>query len=290
MIRGQRAMAVAVRRPTGEVAVLSERLNSLYTGRWRRVPLLRGVIILVETLVLGMRALMFSAATALEAEDRSGSERPSSSGTSAVLWATMMVSLLVSIGVFFLGPLLIARGLDSYIGSSVVSTIVEGLIRLAMFLVYIIGIGFWPEIRRVFAYHGAEHMTINAYEAGDPLEVAAVRRHTTAHARCGTAFLLTVMVVAIFVFALVDLARPDWLMKVLSRVVLIPVVAALSYEMIRFHASYRKYLLVRAMAAPSLALQALTTRRPDEKQIEVALEALKRVMQEDGEGPEKPQG
>jgi uncharacterized protein YqhQ len=279
MIRGQRAVAVAVRRPAGDVVVRCDPLHQFVAGRWRRIPFIRGVVVLVETLVLGIRALMYSAAAALE-DGKEASKQGLSGATSAILWVSLAFALAFSIGVFFLGPLFMVREIDPYIGSSIVSNILEGLIRLSFFLLYLVAIGWWSEIRRVFAYHGAEHMTIHAYEHGVPLTVEEVRKYPTAHPRCGTAFLLTVMVVSIFVFAL--LGRPDWPLRIASRVFLVPVVAALSYEVIRFHGAHMGNALVRVLAAPSLALQALTTRDPEDPQIEVAITAMTRVLEEDG--------
>ncbi|MGA2285413.1 MAG: DUF1385 domain-containing protein, partial [Dehalococcoidia bacterium] len=162
-------------------------------------------------------------------------------------------------------------------GSLVV--LVEGVVRLAMLLGYIWGIGFIPDIRRVFAYHGAEHRTINAWESGAPLETASVRRFSNEHARCGTAFLLTVAVVSLVLF--VALGTPSWWWRIASRVLLIPVIAAISYEIIRLSAAYRRFRVVRWLSRPSLALQALTTRDPDDSQIEVAIAALKDVLGRD---------
>ena len=265
MIRGQRFFSVAVRRPNGELCAISSPLHSFYTGRLRRIPLVRGVIVLVETLVLGMRALSYSANVSLEQEEKEISRWS--------MGVTLAIAMLLGIGLFFLAPLFLVEGLlDRYFTSSLLSNFVEGVIRLGIFLIYIIAIGLIGEIRRVFAYHGAEHMTVHAREEDQPLEVASVRRYSTAHARCGTAFLLVVMVVAIIVFAF--LGRPPIALRILSRVVLLPVIAGISYELIRFSGAHAGNQLVRAIMWPSLALQALTTRQPDDRQIEVAIHAM----------------
>ncbi len=271
MIRGQRFSSVAVRRPNGEVVLRVEPLSSFYTGRLRRVPLIRGVIVLVETLILGMRALTYSANVALDQDGQELSKR--------ALAFMMAIALVFGIGLFFLVPLFITRGLDSYIASSLASNAIEGVIRLLIFVAYIAVIGLMPDIRRVFAYHGAEHMTIHAREKGEPLRVEFIRKYSTAHPRCGTAFLLVVMVVAILVF--VFLGRPPMEWRILSRILLVPIIAAVSYEIIRFSDAHSQNPLVKLLTAPSLALQALTTRQPDDSQIEVAIAAVEQAVAAD---------
>ena len=268
MIRGRDHYSLAVRRPNGEIATESSRLSTLYTGRLRSIPLIRGVIVLIETLVIGIKALSRSANIALEEE---GQEL---SGWSM---ATMLlVSLSIGVGLFFIAPLLAIRSLDSFIASDEASNLVEGILRLAMFLAYIFLIGRLPDIKRVFAYHGAEHMTVHAHEHDLPLDVEHVRGFSTAHNRCGTAFLLVVMVVAIAVFTFIG--RPSLPISIASRIVLVPVIAGISYEIIRFSGAHSGNLLVKLVVYPSLALQALTTRQPDDAQIEVAIDAMKHAI------------
>jgi uncharacterized protein YqhQ len=276
MIRGARSLAIAVREPEGGIRLKTESLGGLYTGGLRRLPLLRGVIILWETLALGMRALIYSSQVAVGMEDE---EEPSP----AYMWVVMGVTLVVAAAVFFVVPVLLTGWLGSFIESGALVVTIEGVVRLLMLVGYIWAIGFIPDIRRVFAYHGAEHRTINAWEAGAPLEVASVRRFGNAHARCGTAFLLTVAVVSLVVF--VALGTPGWWWRIASRVLLIPVIAAISYEIIRLSADLSRYRVVRWISRPSLALQSLTTRDPDEGQIEVAIRALEEVLAADGAEP-----
>ena len=194
MMRGERSMAIAVRQPDGGIRVKSQSLGGVYVGPVRRIPVLRGVIVLWETLALGMRALVFSSevAAGIAPEDE---EEPGP----GYIWLILGVTLVLTAGVFFVAPLLLTGWLSSRLNGSLV-VLVEGVVRLAMLLGYIWGIGFVPDIRRVFAYHGAEHRTINAWEAGAPLETASVRRFSNEHARCGTAFLLTVAVVSLVLF------------------------------------------------------------------------------------------
>ena len=273
MMRGTRGMTVAVRQPDGAIRVKSESLGGVYVGRVRRIPVVRGVIVLWETLALGMRALVFSSEVAAGMTEEEESE-PSS----AYIWVVLGITLVFAAAVFFVAPLLLTGWLSSRMNGSLV-VLVEGVLRLAMLLGYIWGIGFIPDIRRVFAYHGAEHRTINAWEAGAPLDVESVRRFGNEHARCGTAFLLTVAVVSLVLFVL--LGTPSWWWRIASRVVLIPVIAAVSYEIIRLSADLRRFRVVRWLSRPSLALQALTTRDPDDGQIEVAIRALREVLATD---------
>jgi uncharacterized protein YqhQ len=197
-----------------------------------------------------------------------------------VMWGTLLVSLAFGVGLFFVVPKLLAQLVQRWTGSIVWGLGAEGVLRLGLFIGYIWLIGFLPDIRRVFGYHGAEHKSINAYEAGAPLTVEDVRPFTTAHARCGTAFLLTVVVLSILVFAPLAKLPLGW--GLIARILLIPVIAMLSYEFIRFSARHINNPLMRAIIAPSLALQNLTTRPPDDSMIEVAIAALKRVLDIEG--------
>jgi len=272
MIRGQKNVAVAVRDPTGRIVIHTEPLTGgIYTSPIGKWPLVRGLVMLWDTLVLGIRTLMFSADVAL------GEEEVEFSGP--IAWGTIAISLIAAVTIFFLGPLFLVSFIDRFIASSLLSNLVEGLIRLALFLAYVFAISFIPDIRRVFAYHGAEHKTINAYEDGASLEPAVVGTYTTAHSRCGTAFLLTVVIIAVLVFAF--LGRPPLLLRVLSRLLLIPFIAALAYEYIKFSAAHVNNPLISLMLKPGLTLQRLTTREPDEKMLEVAITALERVLATD---------
>jgi len=274
MIRGRRFFSLAVRRPGGEIHTECEPLNPVFIGRLRRIPILRGVLLLIEMLALGMKVLNRSAMLALEEELQDEKPVPK-----WVMWLTMGFALVVGVGLFFVLPLFLVRLADPHISSSIVSNLVEGLIRLAVFLVYIWAVGYMKEIRRVFAYHGAEHRAVHAYEAGLPLEVASLKRYSTAHPRCGTAFLLVVMAVAILVFAF--LGRPSIEWRIASRILFIPVIAGVSYEIIRFSGRYAANRLVRFVMAPNLWLQRLTTRQPDDAQMEVAIAAMRTALDAD---------
>ena len=263
MIRGQNHMAVAVRRPNGAIAIQRRPLATLYTGRLRKVPLLRGIIVLVETLSLGMRALSYSANVNMEDPDTDpNSEVESEELGKGAIASMLLLSFGFAIALFFLLPLFASRPLEGMFGNDIVSNIAEGVIRLAVFVAYIWIIGRMPDIRRVFMYHGAEHMTVHAQERGDPLVISAIRKYSPAHPRCGTAFLLTVMVVAIVVFVLVPREPVWWL--ILSRIIFIPVIAAVAYEVIRWSGRYEDNPLVSLVTAPNLLLQKLTTRQPED--------------------------
>ncbi|NJO00060.1 MAG: DUF1385 domain-containing protein [Anaerolineales bacterium] len=270
MMRGRKHMAVAVRNPKGEIVLHSEPLNPrIYASFINKVPFLRGFTLLWDALVLGMRTLMFSAEVAM------GEEEAEFSGPMA--WGTVAFSLLLAISIFFVSPLLLISLIKQFVDVSIlVQHIIEGVIRLTLFLGYVWGIGFLAEIKRVFGYHGAEHKAINAYEQGVELTPEKVAQCSIVHPRCGTAFLLIVMVISIFVFALVG-DPPLWL-KIVSRIVLIPVIAGIAYEFLKFSAAHQQNPLIRILIAPGLALQGLTTREPDLSMLEVSIAALKKLL------------
>lgn len=303
MMRGRNSAAVATRRPDASIYLHEEALNPrLYQNRLFRLPFLRGLLLLWEMLVLGTRLMTFSANVASGAINPESPSTKATNATSspddvsaiatddalvvppqlggAVLFFTVLFSLGFAVVVFFLGPLFIASLLHNQIGTGWLNLIVEGLVRLVLLLGYLYLIGRLPDIQRVFGYHGAEHKAINAMEQGHPLDVAHVRRASRVHTRCGTGFLLLVMVVSIFVFAFVG--SPPLLIKVISRIILVPLVAGISYELMRLGAANYRFRIVRWLLAPGLALQGLTTREPDDSMIECAIAALKRVMQRDG--------
>ena len=271
MIRGQRHVSVAVRSPSEKILVKTTPVGRLFTGKIRSIPLVRGVVALIETLYIGMSALSYSAGVAAEEEDQELNK-----------WSMLTMisfSLLIAIALFFLLPLFASKPFEGLTGSHLIPNLAEGGIRLLVFLVYVIGIGFMTDIRRVYMYHGAEHMTVHAVENGDPLNIDHIRKYPTAHPRCGTAFLLTVMIVAIIVFSLVPREPMWWL--ILSRIILIPVIASFSYEVIRFNGRHSGNLFGQWVTAPSLWLQGLTTKQPDDDQIEVAVCAMNAAIESD---------
>jgi uncharacterized protein YqhQ len=267
MMRGQKMMVTAVRRPNGEIVTKPMPLASIYTGWARKTPLLRGIIVLLESVILGIQTLNFSANIAL------GEEEEKVSG--GFIWLMVFIGAGLAIAIFFLAPLFITRLF--HIRSALLFNLVDGVIRLAIFIAYLRIVGFMPDIRRVFAYHGAEHKAVNAYEDGVPLEVESVKKYSTAHPRCGTSFLFIVMVIAIIAFALVG--KPALWIMILARIVLIPVIAAVAYEVTSFAGRHTRNRLVRIILAPGLWLQSLTTRKPDDRMLEVSITALKKVME-----------
>lgn len=301
-MRGAHTSAVAVRDPEGRIVVHEQPLNkTLYRGRISKTPFVRGIVGLWDALGLGTRALMWSADVAL------GEEEANFNGPIGL--ATVAVSLLLGIGLFFLLPTTAATGIGKALGLSTsyvvevapeaaetgqsetasapveqtrfnagpfLINLIEGVIQLSILVGYIWLIGRIPDVKRLFGYHGAEHKTINAYEAGAQLSPEIVAQYPIEHPRCGTAFLLTVVFVSVLVFSL--LGRPPFLLLILSRVVLIPVIAGIAYELLRFTARNIENPVVRFVVKPNLALQHLTTRQPDLDMIEVAITAFKRVL------------
>ena len=296
MMRGRHSAAVAVRLPSGGIVLHEEPLDTrLYGHGVVRWPFVRGLVLLWEMLVLGSRMMLFAASVALPAEDGAATEgapaqpvaapgvvvessAPLASDPRLVL--TLLVSLTFGLGLFFLLPLGVVGLAHGLLGGGWLSLVVEGVIRLGLLIGYLSLIGRFGEIQRVFAYHGAEHKAINCFETGDPLDVAHVRLASRVHTRCGTGFLLIVVVVSIIVFALIG--SPPLPVRLLSRILLVPVIAAIAYELMRLGAANYRYRVVRWLMAPSLALQGLTTREPDASQIECAIASLERVLHRDG--------
>jgi uncharacterized protein YqhQ len=280
MMRGSKALAVAVRDPKGHIVIHTESINtSLYNGRISRTPFLRGLAMLWDSLGLGMRALMYSANVA------TGEVGVEFKGP--IAWGTTAAALIIALLAFLLLPRGLASLLEPAFGPWV-SAIAEGVVRLLLFIGYIWLIARLEDIKRVFAYHGAEHKTINAYETGAALTVAEVQRQTMLHPRCGTAFLLTVVVISIFLFAPLNVLLPYGLGLVM-RIVLLPVVAMLAYEYIRFSARHLDNPIIRAITVPNLAMQKLTTREPDDNMVQVAIEALKKVLDSEQNRPLNPE-
>ncbi len=283
LMRGRNAIAVAFRHPDGRIVWAAEPLTSGPHGwRFATAPLVRGLVVLYETLVVGTRWLIRSANVQAEQDGEEIGR-----GTIAIM---LGIVALVGIGVFFVAPLLLALVLTDNSGSWV-SHLIEGLTKVALFLAYLLVISRAPDIQRVFQYHGAEHMTIHALESGDPLTTENVRRYPTAHPRCGTEFLVVLVALSIIAFALIGKQAP--LVGVLSRIVLIPVLAAVGYEVLRWGARHRANPIVKAIMWPGILVQLITTKRPSDDQIEVAIVSMEQALEADGEaipaGSELPQ-
>ena len=274
LMRGRDAVAVALRHPDGEIVYATERLDAGFHGtRWSKWPLVRGLVVLYETLVVGTRWLIRSAN--VQAEDE-GIEL--GKGSVAIM---LLLTLVAGIGVFFLLPLFIASVTTANIDNGLAQHLVEGLVRVAIFLGYLVLIGRSPDVSRVFQYHGAEHMTIHALEAGDPLTVREVRKFPTAHQRCGTEFLVIVILLSIIMFSIVGRQTP--IVMVVSRILLIPVIAAVGYELLRFGARHRGNPIVKVLLYPGLLVQMITTKQPTDDMIEVAIVSMEQALVADGE-------
>jgi uncharacterized protein YqhQ len=315
LMRGRSALAVALRHPDHSIVWAEERLDlGLRAHRAMRLPFMRGLVVLYDTLVSGTRWLVRSAtvqALGIEAATRAGGPgigdsllatvttpallsmaEPSSTGNeahsgggpgkgfTAAVAVMLLLSLAVGVGIFFLLPLLLAQATIGRVDQGLGFQLTEGLIRVAIFIGYLVLMARAPDVRRTFQYHGAEHMSIHALEAGDPLTVEAARRYPTAHPRCGTEFLVVVLIVSILAFALVGSLSPLWLIA--SRVLLIPVIAAVSYEILQLGARHRGHASVRLLWSPGIWVQKITTRQPTDDMIEVAIVSLQRALTADG--------
>jgi uncharacterized protein YqhQ len=277
MMRSPSSWAVAVRKPDGDIAqVVNEIASPMAKRRIWRLPVIRGIIALGESLAIGFRALAISANYA--AQDPEADEDVKTELSRGQLIFAFAIAIGFAIALFKVTPALITNWLPIDTTGSFV--IVEGSIRVLLFVVYLALISLLPDLRRVFQYHAAEHKAINAYEAGDELTPETVQRHSQIHVRCGTAFLLWVMVIAIFVFAF--FGRPDWWLLIITRIALLPVIAGLAYELIRFAGKHADNRWLLVLLTPGLWLQRLTTRQPSLDQLEVSIRALKEVLEREG--------
>jgi uncharacterized protein YqhQ len=273
MMRTPSSWSVSVRRPDGEVATVSNRVTSpAARRRWLRLPVIRGIVALGESLAIGFRALAISANYAAAEPGKEGEENAEL--TKGQLLFAFVLAIGFTVVVFKVSPAILTDLLP--IDNTGVFVVVEGVIRVSLLIGYLAVISLIPDLRRVFQYHAAEHKAINAYEAGAELTPERVQTFSKIHLRCGTAFLLWVMVIAIFVFALVG--RPDWPVLIASRILLLPVIAGLAYELIRFGSRHPDNRIVRTMLAPGLWLQSLTTREPTLDQVEVSINALQDAL------------
>ncbi|HEY0604882.1 MAG TPA: DUF1385 domain-containing protein [Herpetosiphonaceae bacterium] len=273
MMRGLHQATVAVRAPDGTIVFQDRELNASRRTRWAQIPLLRGIQMLGDALLIGMWALSFSANASIgETEEQI---------TKQQMIMLVTISLSMSIALFFVAPLLIASFVARTLDWGILAReALEGVLRLLIFVGYLLLVRRSRDIRRVFAYHGAEHKAVNAYEAGAPLTVAGVRPFTLIHPRCGTSFLLVVLLISVIIFAF--LGNLPFVLRLLSRIVFVPIIAGIGYELLRLSARNYHKAWVRTIVAPSLAMQRLTTEEPDDSMLEVAILALNRVLVADG--------
>jgi uncharacterized protein YqhQ len=280
LMRGRDAIAVAMRHPDGRIVYATERLDSGVHGtRWSKLPFVRGLVVLYETLFVGTRWLVRSATLQAAGTGEEGDEGVELGKGSIALM--LLLTLVFAVGIFFLLPLLIASATTANIQNGLVQHLVEGLVRVGIFLAYLLLIARAEDVRRVFQYHGAEHMTIHALEAGDPLVVDEVRKYPTAHPRCGTEFLVVVIALSIIAFSLVGRQEPAVMIG--SRILLIPVIAAVGYELLKWGAKHRANPIVRAIMYPGILVQMITTRQPSIDMIEVAIVSMEQALKADGE-------
>ncbi len=273
MMRGRKAFAIGMRAPDGTIAVHTEKLANIYSSRITKIPFLRGTILLWDALGLGMRALTISANTQTGEDEKL---------EGAALYGTLGLSLAISIGLFFLFPAAIGGLGERYLGwASWLNNLIEGVVKLLLLIGYMWGIGFMPEVKRLFGYHGAEHKTINAFEAGAELTPEVVAQYPIEHARCGTAFLLTLVLLSILVFTLLGPLPLFW--RLASRVLFIPLLAGVAVEYIRWTANHLNNPIVKILIKPNLALQSLTTRDPDKSMLEVAIASFQAMRKMEAE-------
>jgi uncharacterized protein YqhQ len=281
MMKGAEDVAIAVRKPDGEIIVSKEKLK----GNRKvisKIPVLRGMYAFIDSMVMGVKALMYSAEF-IEEEEEEKNKKPSKFDEflgNNIIWISVSISILFSVGLFILLPTVIVDVFKGYTTNNLVLNGIEGIVRIAIFLGYILAVSRMKDIRRVFEYHGAEHKTIFCYEHGEELTVENVKKYGRLHPRCGTSFLFIVMIVSILLFSMFSWS--GILMRLLVRIVFIPVVAGISYEIIKWAGKSRSKLAC-IVSAPGMWLQKITTREPDDKQIEVAIAALKNVLVVDPE-------
>lgn len=276
MMRGQYHSAVAVRKTDQTITVLEQDLRP-WSDRFPilKKPILRGAVALIESMIMGLGSLNYSASQFGEAEEQL---------TTKELVLTMGFALVLTVALFIVLPAFLLRFVQSHISSNIVVNLVEGAIKVSIFIIYILAISWMDDIKRVFAYHGAEHKTINCYEAGEELTVANVKKHSRVHARCGTNFILIVLFTSVFIFSF--FGRPPFFQRILTHLAILPVVAGLSYELIRKAGQQDCPPIFKVVARPGMLLQSLTTVEPDDAMIEVAIKALNTVLDKDSVHPE----
>lgn len=280
MMRSPSYMAMAVRTPDGRIVVRKKVFNSIMKKLpFLNIPVLRGGIHLIESMSLGIDALMFSADQATS-EDRIDTQKTSLKDT-LMMWGTVAVSFAMSLGLFFYVPILLTDLVVGEDAGSLVWNVVDGIIRVAMFVLYLLAVSKLPDMARVFEYHGAEHKSIHAFENGKTLDADGARPYTTLHPRCGTSFLFFVMLISILVFALVG--RPEDIVDRLQRIAFVPVIGGLAYEAIKLSGKYAKLWFLKPVILPGLLLQKITTSQPDDEQLTVSMAALRAVLTPEGD-------
>ncbi len=262
LMRNKSIIGIAIRKPNGQIK--TEKQQSNLFDKYRKIIFLRGIIVLIETLYIGTKALIYSANEASSEKDEKISKKE--------IFLSIFLSLIFGVGFFILLPFYLTKFL---VDDGILFNIIDGLLRVFIFIIYVIAISFMKDIKRVFQYHGAEHMAVHCYENKDKLTVNNCRKYSTIHVRCGTNFLFIVLLLSIIVFSFI--ISDIWYIKLLSRIILIPLIASLSYEFLKLSSRFENFFLIRILTKPGLLLQKITTKKPDDKQIEVAISALKLV-------------
>ena len=269
LMRNKNIVGIAVRKPDGKIKTNKQEFNFL--NNFRKIIFLRGILVLIETLYIGTKALIYSANEASEEQSSDGKKNEKISSKEIVV--SILLSLIFGVGFFVLLPLYLTKLIVS---NGILFNIIDGLLRVFIFVLYVIIISFMKDIKRVFQYHGAEHMTVHCYEHKEKLTVDNCRKYSTIHVRCGTNFLFIVLILSIIVFSFIT--SNEWYIKLISRLVLIPVISSLAYEFLKLSSKFENFFLIKILTKPGLLLQKITTKKPDDKQIEVAISALNLVV------------
>lgn len=286
MMRGPHKIATAVRKPDGEITVKTQDINPIFKSKILKLPLIRGSIALIEAMIVGIKELMYSAEFyedefEEDAFDRFIRKMFKGNADQAIIYFSVVVALLISVGAFIILPNLVAGLLKTFVESPLILNLLEGVFRVGLFTVYVYLIAKMDDIKRVFMYHGAEHKAIYAYENGDELTVENARKYITLHPRCGTSFLVNVLIISIIVFSF--FGWPSILMRIVTRLVMLPVIAGLSYEINRYIGKSENKGLAKILAKPGFQFQKLTTKEPTDDMLEVAIAAMKEVIPENKE-------
>jgi uncharacterized protein YqhQ len=283
MMKGPNKIATAIRKPDGEITVRTKETKPVFTNKLAKIPFLRGSLILIDAMVTGVKELMYSAEFYEEEVQEDALDRLlrkifKDKADSAIIYASVVIALAISIGVFIVGPSLITNFLSGFIGSSIMLNLIEGVIRIGLFIVYVYYISKLEDIKRVFMYHGAEHKTIYCYENMEELTVENARKYTTLHPRCGTSFIVNVLIISIIVFSFFGWPNP--LTRVLIRLAMLPVIAGIAYEVNKYAGRNDESILARIAEKPGFWFQKLTTKEPDDSMLEVAIAAMEKVIPE----------
>lgn len=286
MMKGPEKIATAVRKPDGEIIVKESEINQIFKNKFFKLPIIRGSFVLIDSLVTGVKELMYSAEFYGEEYEEDALDKFlkkifKDKADTAIVYASVIIALFFSVGIFILGPTLLTNILKDLIQSNLLLNLAEGIIRVLLFVLYVYFISKLNDIKRVFMYHGAEHKTIYCYENNEELTVENVRKYSTLHPRCGTSFMINVMIISILVFSFFGWPNP--LMRLVIRLAMLPVIAGLSYELNRFVGKCEgENLFTKIITYPGFQIQKITTAEPDDSMIEVAIKAMERVIPQDG--------